>query len=296
MHDYLRAIGFSKVKKNKDVRDILKSVLMQPTSEYVSSFPEENDDAVFGEKVKEYANRLGIAVRGEYDEDGVFHVGYYFPYFKGHHATLKGEVSIEKQADQDAYAGICDHVKVGVSLIFQLLNMTDYLDYMEFHKGSVFYSSVCLSGLSSSGMIILPLMKNDADVRRSKDQSYNRERMIAAAREGDKDAIESLTMEDMDTYTEISRRAKKEDVLTIVESYFMPYGMECDRYHILGEIIDVEEVKNTLTGETLYQMMINCNDMELSVCINKRDLMGVPEEGRRFKGIIWLQGILNFME
>lgn len=295
MHDYLRAIGFSKVKKNKDVRDILKSVLMQPTSEYVSSFPEENDDAVFGEKVKEYANRLGIAVRGEYDEDGVFHVGYYFPYFKGHHATLKGEVSIEKQADQDAYAGICDHVKVGVSLIFQLLNMTDYLDYMEFHKGSVFYSSVCLSGLSISGKIILPLMKNDADVRRSKDQSYNRERMIAAAREGDKDAIESLTMEDMDTYTEISRRAKKEDVLTIVESYFMPYGIACDQYSIMGDILAVEKVQNSLTEEYIYILTVECNDLVFDVCINKEDLMGEPLPGRRFRGNVWMQGMVDFM-
>ena len=60
--------------------------------------------------------------------------------------------------------------------------------------------------------------------------------------------------------------------------------------------MDVEKVTNQVTGENLYQMMINCNDMEFSVCINEQDLWGVPEEGRRFKGIIWLQGILNFMD
>ena len=46
MHDYLRAIGFSCLKKNKDVRDILNLVLLRPTSEYVSSA--EDGEAAFG--------------------------------------------------------------------------------------------------------------------------------------------------------------------------------------------------------------------------------------------------------
>ena len=104
MHDYLRAIGFSKIKKNKDVRDILNLVMLRPTSEYVSSAADE--EAVFGEKVKEFADRMGISVRGEYDENGQFHVGYYFPYFKAKNPTLKDEVTIEKQSDRDAYADV----------------------------------------------------------------------------------------------------------------------------------------------------------------------------------------------
>ncbi len=41
-------------------------------------------------------------------------------------------------------------------------------------------------------------------------------------------------------------------------------------------------------------MNIECNDMYFDICINEKDLMGVPEEGRRFKGSIWLQGRINF--
>ena len=231
MHDYLRAIGFSKLKKNKDVRDILNLVMLRPTSEYVSSAVDE--DAVFGEKVKEFADRMGISVRGEYDDSGQFHVGYYFPYFKAKNRTLKDEVTIEKQSDKDAYAGICDNVKVGVSLIFQLLNMADYIDYTEFHKGSLFYAPMYLSGLSTSGKVILPLMKTEADVRRKRDENVNRDRMIAAAREGDQDALESLTLEDIEMYATISRRANTEDDLTIVDSYFMPHGIACDQSSIM---------------------------------------------------------------
>lgn len=291
MHDYLRAIGFSKAKQNKDVREILKLVMVRPTAEFVSS----DKEAVFGEKVKEFANRIGIGIRGEYDENGTFHSSYYFPYFKGSQVTLNEEVSIEKQPDKDDYAGICDHVKLGVSLIFQLLNMTDYMDYMEFHKGSVFNAPVCLSGLSVSGTVILPLMKTPAGVRKTKDANRNRDRMIAAAREGDQDAIESLTLEDIDTYAEISQRAKKEDILTIVESYFMPYGIASDQYSIMGDILSVEKVQNSLTSENIFMLTIECNGLVFDVCINEQDLMGEPLPGRRFRGVVWMQGMVDFM-
>ena len=293
MHDYLRAIGFSNIKKNKDVRDILNLVMLRPTSEYVSSATDE--EAVFGEKVKEFADRMGISVRGEYDENGQFHVGYYFPYFKAKNPTLKDEVTIEKQSDRDAYAGICDNVKVGVSLIFQLLNMADFIDYTEFHKGSLFYAPMYLTGLSVSGKVILPLMKTEEDVRRRRDESINRDRMIAAAREGDQDAIESLTLEDIDLYATISRRSKKEDVLTIVESYFMPYGIAYDQYSIMGDILSVETVKNSLTEESIYILLLECNNLIFDICINKEDLLGEPLPGRRFRGNVWMQGTVDFM-
>ena len=45
--------------------------------------------------------------------------------------------------------------------------------------------------------------------------------------------MESLTMEDIDIYTMISRRIRHEDVYSIVDSYLMPYGIECDQYNLM---------------------------------------------------------------
>ena len=100
----------------------------------------------------------------------------------------------------------------------------------------------------------------------------------------------------MDTYTAISRKIRKEDVFSIVDTYFMPYGVECDQYSILGEIIESQKRQNYMTGENVYQMTINCNELIFDMCINEEDLLGEPEVGRRFKGIIWMQGYINFPE
>lgn len=70
--------------------------------------------------------------------------------------------------------------------------------------------------------------------------------------EKDEDAIELLTMEDMDMYSTISRKIQKEDVFSIVDTYFMPYGVECDHYSVLGEIMECTRVRNRFTGEEIF--------------------------------------------
>ena len=92
----------------------------------------------------------------------------------------------------------------------------------------------------------------------------------------------------------ISRRVVHEDVLSIVDTCFMPYGMECDQYHILGTINFYTKVYNEYTREAVYQLNLECNGMTFDVCVNQKDLLGDPEVGRRFKGTVWLQGHINF--
>ena len=100
----------------------------------------------------------------------------------------------------------------------------------------------------------------------------------------------------MDTYTSIAKMIVKEDILSLVDTYFMPYGVECDQYAIMGEILDVSKVKNPLTKEEIWQMTIECNDLLMDICINCEDLYGEPAAGRRFKGSVWLQGMIHFPE
>ena len=132
--------------------------------------------------------------------------------------------------------------------------------------------------------------------KKSRKESKNRSSLIAKARQGDENALETLTLEDMDIYTSISKRIQNEDVYSLVDSYFMPYGVECDQYSVLGEITACKSEVNKLTGEKLHVMTVVCNDVSFDVCINETDLFGEPEVGRRFKGIVWMQGMINFPE
>ena len=108
--------------------------------------------------------------------------------------------------------------------------------------------------------------------------------------------MEILTIEDIDLYSQVSRRAMKEDLYSIVDSCFMPCGVECDQYSVLGEIVKIEEKTNRITGELVYDFTLECSDLLFHVGIAKEDLLGEPQVGRRFKGQIWMQGRVQFEE
>lgn len=155
-------------------------------------------------------------------------------------------------------------------------------------------TTLTLSALSLSGTIMMPLKKTEKDLIRNQQTLRDRSQLLNAARNGDEEAIENLTLDDMDTYSAISKRIHKEDVFTLVDTYFMPYGVECDQYSVLGEIVDFNFVKNIVTDEEICVMILSCNDLQFDICINRADLYGEPAVGRRFKGTIWMQGYINF--
>ena len=294
MHRYLRAIGFSNLKSRLQVNNLLAYVIQNADEKKYTS---TNDmDIMFAEYSMDFAENLGITVRGEFNEENQFVFDYYFPYSRGTQISSYEDISIERHAEKESYAGICDDIKVGVSLIFYLQNVISYLKIKNADRLPIKGTSLILSALSVDGTILLPLEKRESDLKKTKKESINRSKLIAAARNGDEDAMESLTLEDIDTYTNISRKILKQDVFTLVDTYFMPYGVECEQYSVLGEIIDYQFVENKMTKEEICQMTICCNDLYFDVSINKKDLLGEPKTGRRFKGIIWMQGHINFPE
>ena len=151
-----------------------------------------------------------------------------------------------------------------------------------------------ISALSTGGKIILPVYKNENQIKSGEKYTNNRNHLMAAAREGDEEAMESLTLEDIDTYSMISRRVMTEDILSIVDTYFMPYGIESDQYSIMGEILDFYTAENKETKEKSYVLTLNSNHLIFDVCVNQEDLLGEPAVGRRFKGTIWMQGKIHY--
>lgn len=291
MHKFLRSIGFSNIKRIKDLEKILEEVVHSYDEKIVA---ESRQDGLFAEFSKNYGYDCGITVCGEYDEDDRFHMDYYFPFFRGTGITTQEQLVVEQHASRRSFAGICDDIRIGVSLIFYIQNAGEYVDTLS--KKDIFMENVpiTLSALASEGKILLPVKKDKEQVRIEQEITQNRNQLIAEARKGDEEAMENLTIDDIDTYSMISRRVETEDVFTIVDSYFMPHGIECDQYNVMGEIIECVDSRNVVTDEKMYHLTIECHDIQFDICINEKDLLGVPEKGRRFKGIIWLQGEIYF--
>ena len=286
MHKFLRSIGFSNIRK-KDLEIILEEIINQPELMRVTK---DSQGYEFAELSKTYGHGVGIMVRGSYDERDVFHMDYYVPYAVSEEISTQEQIDIEKHAEKESYAGVCDEVRLGVTLIFYLQNVADFLSE---HRNNIHVKNLygaMLSALSVDGKVLLPIQQKILEKQTANNKQEKRQRLIAEAREGNEEAIENLSLEDLDTYSQISKRIRNEDVLSIVNTTFMPYGIESDQYSILGEIKDLEEISNPVTNEKLYSMEIECNDMNFRVTINQDDLLGEPAVGRRFKGSIWMQG------
>ncbi len=290
MHKFLRTIGFSQYTRKKEIEQLISD--FAKNRENIRTL-RIDEDTTLSEIRVETSPGMGIAVVGELDTEDMFHVEYYFPYVESTIETSNADCSIQRHTEKETYAGLLDEYKVGISLIYYLENMMDYrqreLEHQQWRT-----NGVCLGGLAVKGKILLPVQKTKKQIAMAKVASKDRSTLLEAAKNGDEDAMETLTIEDIDLYSRISRRLMKEDVYSIIDTCFMPCGIECDQYAVIGDIQKIDKLVNQFTKEEIYDLMLECNDLMFHVVINQRDLLGEPKVGRRFKGQIWMQGTAKF--
>lgn len=306
MNIYLRTLGFGSMDSREE-RKFLRTAVRQCIQE---GFVLKQEKFKRGVIIVRVSTSTGLYIYGRY-EGKKFVYEYYFPFVMGSKITDNDELTIERHLDKESYAVVCDELRTGVTLIFYLQNIMDYMDYVVSDKNFDLQKSLIdrrgglnktplkgkqtvLTALSLGGMVLLPIKKTDKNIRLSENDDNRRRKLIAAAKNGDEEAIENLTINDIDIYNKISRRIITEDVFSIVDSTFMPCGVECDQYSVIGEILDLSQEENIYTKEKIYIMSLNCNDMIFTMAINSADLLGEPAVGRRFKGQIWLQGAVKF--
>ena len=292
MHSYLRAVGFSDVRDITQLNMVIDEIVRFCSAKTVF---EDRDGRLHAEISREFGERFGLTVCGEYDRNGMFYAEYVFPYFRGRYESSHESVIIEKHVANDSCCGACDDLRVGATLIFYLQNMGEYaVRTLQGKKRNEIRATV-FSALSMDGTVLLPVEK-DEDAEETEQPGIDREQLLQAAREGDAEAIEFLSEEDYDTYSMLIDRVSREDVLSIVDSYFMPNGSDCECYSVLGTIQSVERLLNSATGEEIVCLAIECNGITMDIAINAADLVGEPKEGRRFRGTIWLMGQVLFAD
>ena len=125
MHAYLKTIGFSKIKTTKELQEILRDVVENYDRKKIVETEEHH---LFAEFSKEYAYDCGITVCGEIDENNRFQMEYYYPYFEGGQISSYEEVSVERHVDKESFAGACDDMRLGITMIFYLTHAAEYLE------------------------------------------------------------------------------------------------------------------------------------------------------------------------
>ncbi len=291
MHAYIRALGFSKDVSFREMETIIRAGL--------GTAAEGGRLHVLEDKKKVFYRvplgmDYGISVVCDYDDrdsDNPYILDYYTPYLIPEVNKKVDNLYIERHVANDSYGVLCDEIKDDATIVTFLDNAYEMNLITDEIKG-VSQVMLGLSGFSLEGTILLPIKKlPESEVQERKN---NRRKNIELANKGDEEAMEQLALEDIDNFYSVARRIGKEDIFTIVESTFIPCGVECETYSVLGEIMSLTEETNIFTGRTCYNMLINCDDVIFNLLINKDDLTGEPKVGRRFKGRVWLMAHVNF--
>lgn len=291
MHYYLRSIGFGNIQTVEDQDQLIADVLKNYDSRKIV---ENEDHQMFAQFSKEYAPDIGVAVCGYFDDENLFHMEYYYPYLIGSQTSACSQVAVERSAAVESYNGAFEDSRVGTTLIFQVLNSDDYVNDRQRKEAFDNVRPVALSALAETGTILLPIKKDEEQIRKEEKKQQKRNSLYNAAAKGDEKAMNSLTMDDFDAYTTVARRIKNEDIYSIVDSYIMPYGLECNLYNIMGQITECSTDRNAATNEPIVRLTVQANGIPMDICIHADDLTGEPKVGRRFKSVVWLEGMINF--
>ncbi len=292
MHKYLRAIGFTQQPTRQELSNLIEEGMRHPrTRSYTTNEVEEG--SLLAQFDLELGRGYGLCVCGQFDGDDKLYPEYVFPYLDSNQVSTTEKMSVDRRIDSYSYSGICDDLRVGVSLIFRLHNFIAYWKEKKQLDDGTLQTSVSLTGLSLDGTILLPIYKTETDRQKMRRTENRRRQLLSAARDGDHDAIDTLNAAEMDVYVNVMNHIPGDDVYSLVDSYLMAYGSECELYTILGEIKKCTLTRNHYTLEEVYVLKISCNGLMIDVAINKKDLYGEPAVGRRFRGTIWMQGRLN---
>lgn len=292
MNYFMRAIGLSKYDTKINQRKIADYVRENAQSMSLMSMGHR-------EWAKEYryefTKDLACVLHTTQTEDGEY-MDYIIPCVKGSVNQCTEPVTIERKTNEQAFLGTCDDGKSGINLVFYVTNYQQYSEKKErYELMQQSTAKVYLSALSVEAKVLLPIEPYPQVREKQLVAERKRRKIKEAANKGDINAIQILSFEKMEEINTAYQRIEKEDLFSVVETSFMPYGLECDRYSIVGNIRTVDRIENPFTKERVLKLMIECNELVFEIFINEEDLFGEPLPGRRIKASIWLQGevILN---
>jgi len=244
--------------------------------------------------IKHVAPECGVVLVGHNVGDH-FMVEYYYPYSRYPYITSNRDCKITRMSDNERYMASCEDSRFGINAIFYMSNFADIFKYKIPLDEEVKVRCLSLSALAKSARILSPIEKSPEVEREMLERRSKRVNLVDRAQNGDDEAFEQLTSDEMKMYQRVNHRVWESDLYSVVDSFFMPSGMECDQYCVMGQITDIEEHVNSVTGNRFYRFNVKTNnDMRIGITVAASDVIGEPKTGRRIKCDVWLQGEIEF--
>ena len=125
MNLYIRAIGFQYLDADFWRRDDSRRNIRQ----YRKGFCIKNTKLNRGAVIVRVSESTGLYIYGRFKGDE-FIYEYYFPFILGKTSCDNDEITIERHLDKESFAVVCDESRTGVTLIFYLQNVMDYLEFI----------------------------------------------------------------------------------------------------------------------------------------------------------------------
>lgn len=291
MESPLNVVGFSKAHNKNDIEDIIEGILKNPSRQKAIELTSE---VIFAEYMQKLAENTYTIVRVRVrkgEEDPEVTVYDCDAFIEATHHTEIEEVVVERgdefdDEDTDYYV-VCEEKESSMEIVFVLQNIVEYLEGI---RNDLTIKQVNMVGVASEGTIILPIEKDEEEEQLEQEEKEKLRTMLQKMKSGDEEAREILEQEEKDLDTQLKERLKEEDFLTVMSGYFMPATSQDAVYAVLGDILQVRERRNKITGEEMYVFTLNVNDMHLEVVVHKEELIGMPSVGMRFMGTCWMQG------
>jgi len=286
---YIRALGFSDFDSKDKAEDLVSNIIKDPAAKYVW---EAEDGTAFVEFYKEYGKGFGLIVRGIINDEEEINVHSLIPSTRSNFLIESHEVDVVRMEEKDVYHAFCEELDSGTPISFFLQNLKEYSEVEA--REDVYINGTRLSAYCVDGTIILPIDKDHMDVLLEEEEDKIRKELLEQARKGDEDAMNILDEEAEEASNQLQERLKKEDILSVLEGFFVPVGDQDDIYSVLGRIEHVELLVNRETNEEIFHIELACMTVSMELYINKKDLVGQPTPGMRFKGTCWLHGEIDF--
>ena len=296
MDIFLRSVGFTRTKFFEKINQIKNEIIESPDKRVIFGCGE---DGTYVEYYKTYGEGIGILLRGTMDEGENVQIESCEAFAIADENAAVNKFIVEFVKNQPVI--VFEDVGTGNELVFSLQNKIDYFrdeqGFIDFGRSVVFSRAqgiekrkVNYCAMSVYGSVILPVYKDkQEDSEQLEDESFYKS-LVLRFKEGDDEAEEMLKLYAEETSYVINERLQEEDLLSVVEGYFLPMEDNETDYSVLGEIVAISRTFNEFTGDEVVKLTLNVTGSRIQLIINSRDLTGYPMLGMRFMGTCHLRG------